>query len=574
MFLKTTSSKGYKYLQIIQSYRDNGTVRHKVIANLGRADLLAENGLENIITALQKFVKTSPKENENKRLYDISKMKEKARVNYGYLAYKHLWKKFSLSDLLESFVKKRKVEFDFVNIVFSLVINRLLAPSSKHYYYRHRDKFIEYDEDLELHQIYRALDLLSDNKEEIEECLFQQNRNLFNMQVDVVFYDVTTYHFESQKADDQLLDFGFSKANKVNEVQVVMGLIIDKEGRPVGYELFPGNTFEGKTMLNLLEKLKKLFMLNQVIIVADKGLNSKINLKEIKDRGFDYILSAKIKNMSRKAQKEILSDEGYKSKITEPINSADTKKKEEIYRTKVLDYENNVEFEEEETKKKKRVVLKEKMVCIYSSKRARKDQRDRERAIEKANKILEQKDYGLLKQKKGYKKYIKSEKEATENKDEKYILDEKRIKEESRFDGYSAIEYSRLDLEPDEVIKQYYNLYRVEESFRILKSTMRTRPIYLRTPKHVSGHFAMCFFAFLLERDLEIRLRKRDIEFSPERIKEALNTMEFSHIQLEKESLFLKGKHNELASKIFSSLRINQPNNLLAENQVFDYMKV
>ena len=99
--------------------------------------------------------------------------------------------------------------------------------------------------------------MFAENKEAIEQELFQRNRNLFNMQVDIVFYDVTTYHFESQRADD-LRDFGFSKANKINEVQVVMGLIIDREGRPIGYELFPGNTFEGKTMLNLLEKLKKI----------------------------------------------------------------------------------------------------------------------------------------------------------------------------------------------------------------------------------------------------------------------------------------------------------------------------
>ncbi|MCF6268161.1 MAG: IS1634 family transposase [Melioribacteraceae bacterium] len=562
MFLKTTISQGHKYLQIIQSYRKEGKVRHKVIANLGRADVLAEKGLENIIASLQKFVKISP---NNNSLRDISKMKEKARVNYGYLAYKYLWNKCSITSLLESFLKNRKVKFAFEKIVFSLVINRLLSPSSKHYHYHHRDRFLDYDKDLELHQIYRALDVLAENKEAIEKELFERNRNLFNMQVDIVFYDVTTYHFESQRADD-LRDFGFSKANKINEVQVVMGLIIDREGRPIGYELFPGNTFEGKTMLNLLEKLKKIFMLNQVIIVADKGLNSKINFKEIKDRGFDYIVSAKIKNMSKKIQKEIFAEEGYKNRYNKTEEG-------QVYRTKVIDYENNVIYIDEETGKRKTIQLKEKLVCVYSSKRARKDRRDRERAVEKANKLIEENNYSLLTQKKGYKKYIKTEEEV-KSKELKISIDEKRIKTESRFDGYSAIEYSREDLQPDEVIEQYHNLYRIEESFRILKSTMRTRPIYLRTPEHISGHFIICFFAFILERELEIRLRKREIEFSPNRIKEALNSMEFSNIQIEKESLYLKGKHNQLASKIFSTLRINQPNNLLDHAQVSEFMKV
>jgi transposase len=567
MFLKTTVSQGHKYLQIIKSYRKEGKVRHKVIANLGRADRLAENGLENIIVSLQKYVISKEKPAVNKSLRDISKMKEKARVNYGYLAYKRLWNKFSVEELLKSLLKNRKVKFPFAEIIFSLVINRLLMPSSKHFHYYHRDRFLEFDEGLSLHQIYRALDILSKNKEAIEKELFERNRNLFNMEVDIVFYDVTTYHFESQKAD-ALRDFGFSKANKVNEVQVVMGLLINREGRPIGYELFPGNTFEGKTMLNILKKLKKLFNLKQVIIVADKGLNSKINLKEIKDRGFDYIVSAKIKNMSNKIQKKILTEEGYTEKSYKEDDD------DEIYRNKTIDYENKVVYVDEETQKKKTITLEEKMVCVYSSKRAKKDRRDRERAIEKANKVIEENNRNLLTQKKGYKKYIKTGEEKPDSKELNLSIDEERIENESRFDGYSAIEYSQKDLSPDEVIEQYHNLYRIEESFRILKSTMRARPIYLRTSEHIAGHFIICFFAFLLERELEIRMRKRKIGFSPERIKEALNSMEFSHIEIDKESLYLKGKHVELASKIFSTLRINQPENLLTENHAFEYMKL
>jgi len=393
MFLKTTISQGHKYLQIIQSYRKDGKVKHRVVANLGRADAVANSGWENIITAIQKYL------NKNQSKFrDISTLKEKARVNYGYIVYKKLWDKYSLTKLLDELVGASKIEYDFSTIVFSLVIDRLLIASSKRSFYINRDRYLEYDEQLRLHQVYRVLDILSANKEKIEEDIFHRNRNLFNMKVDIVFYDVTTFHFESQM-EDELRDFGFSKANKINEVQVVMGLLIDADGRPIGYELFPGNTFDGKTMLKVLNKLKKLFNLQQVIIVADKGLNSKINLKEIKDNGFDYIVSARIKNMQSSVQEQILSKMGYKDKSNQS--------EDEIYSYKVIDYENKITYyEDEDRKEKKTMILKEKMVCTYSSKRALKDSRDRMRAIEKAKKIIEGQNHNQLKEKRGYRKYI------------------------------------------------------------------------------------------------------------------------------------------------------------------------
>jgi len=562
MFLKTNISKGHKYLQIVQSYRKDGKNKHRVVANLGRADVLINSGLENIVAALHKLVKQ-----ENSNLRDITTLKENARLNYGYIVFKKLWNKYSLTELLTSIADKKKTKYNFEQIVFWLVINRLLSPSSKRHHYLHRERYIQTDKESELHEIYRALDVLSESKEKIEEVIFNKNRNLFNMQIDIVFYDVTTFHFESQRADE-LRGFGFSKANKVNEVQVVMGLLIDNEGRPIGYELFPGDTFDGKTMLRVLKKLKDKFKINQVIIVADKGLNSKINFKDIKSNGFDYIVSSRIKNMSVMMQEKILSDQGYMA-----IAKNKTKEEEEnkeVFRYKVIDYDNKVTYKDEVTGKKEKIILKEKLVCTYSSKRAEKDYRDRERAIEKAKEVLVRKDYGKLNNKRGYKKYINIE----GNKTPEYSLDLGKIKKDSRFDGYYAIAYSRLDLSPEEVIEQYHNLYRIEESFRILKSTMKTRPIYLRTKSHIEGHFVICFFAFLLERELELRLRKRQIEYSSETIKEALNLLEFSEIEIEKQKYYLKGKHINLASKILAVLKIKQPVKLLTEEQVTEYLSV
>lgn len=578
MFVKGTRSKGHDYLKIVESYREKGKSKHRTIVNLGRADILAESGLENIIKGLQKYLKR--KENEQNMIRDISTIEEKARVNYGYVAFQTLWNKYSLSELLNNLICERKIEFDFVQTVFLMVINQLLRPSSKYYLQRNQDSYLSGKQNIPLHHFYRSLDILADNKPAIENALFSKNRNLFNMQVDIVFYDVTTFHFESQRQDD-LRDFGFSKAHKYNEVQVVLGMLIDCEGRPIGYELYPGNTFDSKTLLKILKKLKAQFNLNKVIIVADKGINSKLNLKYIKDNGFDYIVSARIKNMKKSVQKEILSDKDYHRIGNNNLYywRDDFDKEDNLFTHKELNYTNVIKYIDEnpsEDHKRNKWIkeeLPEKLICTFSSKRARKDAKDRERAIEKAMKVISKNNKSVISGKRGYKRFVTDDHEEIEDESYHLQLDEKRILEESKFDGFYAIQCSDLSLDPLKVIDNYHYLFKIEESFRILKSTMETRPIFLWTHKRIEGHFVSCFIAFLLERELELCLRRRNVDFSTERIKEALNKMEFSEIEIEGQEYFLKGKHNSLASKIFAILKIKQPSNLMSKEQTTEYME-
>lgn len=220
----------------------------------------------------------------------------------------------------------------------------------------------------------------------LEEEIFYKNRNLFNMQIDVVFYYVTTFSFESVK-QDSLRDFGFSKDGKFKEVQVVMGLLIDREGRPIGYDLFPGNTFEGKTLDLALKKLEKRFGIRKVIIVADKGINSKINLKKITDKGYSYIFASRLKRVKKDIKKEIFNKDGYQDMG------------EISY--KVITYTNKVKED------KKIYELSENLVITYSPKRAQKDRAERERLIDKARFFLENKVKIKASNKRGSKKYLK-----------------------------------------------------------------------------------------------------------------------------------------------------------------------
>lgn len=164
--------------------------------------------------------------------------------------------------------------------------------------------------EMDLNHLYRSLDLLAENKENIENYVFDRNRTLFNMGGDVVLYDVTTFYFERVR-EDGFRDFGFSKDNKINEVQIVVGLLIDSEGQPIGYELFPGNTLDSKTLERSLGKLKERFNIRQVIIVADRGLNSKLNLSRIKEMGYDYIVASRLKKMPESVIGEVFDSKGY-----------------------------------------------------------------------------------------------------------------------------------------------------------------------------------------------------------------------------------------------------------------------
>jgi transposase len=569
MFVKAITARGHVYLKIVKSVRKNGKPTHETIANLGRADRLAESGLENIIRSLQKYVKQAQQSDHDRRK-DISSMTETARVNYGYLAYRKLWHQFGLETLLDELGAARKIRYDYAATVFAMVVNHLLNPSSKRSLYEHKDWYAGLNEELALQHLYRSLDLLAEHKSDLETALFDRHRHLFKMRVDVVFFDVTTFCFESQQADT-LREFGFSKDGKLNEVQVVLALLIDKDGRPISFEVFPGNTFEGHTLLSTLEGIKERFQIDQVIIVADKGLNSKLNLKQIKDRGYDYIVSCRLKNLPQKMKAQVLSAcDDQPIPIRDLFGVEDDEHKPHTFTYKVLDYTNVVKYKDEKQNKTIKMKLREKLICSWSSRRAAKDRADRQRQVEKAQKAIAENHTSILSHR-GYKRSIKKGHSAKT--DDTLSLDQDKIEAEARFDGYAAIQCSRLDCGAVAVMRAYRQLLKIEESFRVMKSTLRTRPVFVWTPNHVKGHFVMCFLGVALERELEYRLNTRRIDNSPEQIKSALRSMQCSELDIEDEPHYLRGKHEPLASHIFAVLKVKQPLNIMNKEQWGDYLK-
>jgi transposase len=455
------------------------------------------------------------------------------------MVYQKIWKEFELDKILNKLTSSRKTQFNFNDACFLMIIQHLLDPKSKLSTYTHQNRYIGLPE-IKLQHLYRSLDLLCESKEVLEEKIFFKNRNLFNMQVDVVFYDVTTFSFESVKSDS-LRDFGFSKDAKFKEVQVVMGLLIDREGRPIGYDLFPGNTFEGKTLDTVLLKLEKRFGIRRVIIVADKGINSKINLKRITDRGYDYIFASRIKNMKKEIRQKIFKD--------------DYQEMGEIS-YQVINYINKIKEDNQIYE------LSENLLITYSPQRAQKDRADRERLIKKAGSLLKNKSYINASNKRGGKKYLKS------SKDVNWVLDEEAIKKDEMFDGYYAIQTSEKNLKPKDILEAYNNLWKIEESFRIMKTTLEVRPIFHWTEPRIKGHFVICFLAFLLERTLESKLKKAHLPASPQQIREALNSMNFAEVKIKQKKFFIKTKFESLGNKILRLSRIKPPQNVTPTSEL------
>ncbi len=576
MFIRVIKSKNHEYVKVVENYREDGKVKQRVIANLGKLEDISAREAENIASKLLLLANSKKDIVEERVTPDIEELD---RYNYGYVVYRKLWNRFKLDKILDKLVEDKNIKYDFKSVIFSMVVDRLLKPKSKLALVENKEDYFNINDTLQLNHIYRSLDILAKSKIEIEEALFNQNKTMFNISTDILFYDVTTFYYESKNEND-LKKFGYSKDGKFGDVQIVMGLMIDKSGLPIGYELFSGNTFDSKTMVKVLDNLKGKFNLDKVVIVADRGLNSKINLKYIKDAGYDYLMAVSIKSLNKKMKDAILDKASY----TNILATEDSK--EGLYSYKTLNYENIVQYEEEKIDKdtgeviitKENITLQEKFVCTYSEKRARKDRYDRGRGLDKANNIILNNQKSSLTSTRSFKKFI--QKESKEDNCNEFIMgmDWMKIKEQQRYDGFYAITTSKLDLDPIEVIQNYHNLYKIEDSFKVLKSTFNTRPIFHYKEHRIEAHFIVCFIAFMIERDLEIRLKKSKsftkYTITSQRIKEALNSLELSKIKVDNKILYMKSNHSngqeklKFAKDIMRFLHIKQLKNISTREEL------
>ena len=389
----------YEYVRIVESYRDPKTRKPKVriLKNLGNKEALEQQEpgiVERLKRELQESRIVSQNVETEKNFTNIKRILEDeslntqgaALKNYGYKVYEQVWKDLNL-DYFFNYRQKTdtKIEYSTREIVKMLTFMRLMYPSSK-------KKALERYEELwnttrpELTNVYRCLDFIATQKTNLEKHLNKQLGKLYHRNLSVCFYDVTTYYFESVEPDE-LKRFGYSKDNKVNHVQVVMGLLIDDHGIPISYELFPGNTNDFKTLEPIMQKLKEEYGITKITITADRGLNSKSNLQKIRELGYDYVMAYKIRTASNAIQSKVIDPAGYQT-----IGEGFRYKEEELVTHVKTDGITHT--------------FTDKFILTYSEKRAKKDRQDRERLIDKAKKLSESKTLMKSELQKGGKKYI------------------------------------------------------------------------------------------------------------------------------------------------------------------------
>ena len=477
MFIKETKNgRGQKYYHIVESYRKDGKSRHRTLMSLGR---VKDTRLEKLLDLIGRHLDVVSASQIAKEI-DV----QNTFILGPLLIIDAIFKQLNLYELLTDLKQKHpKVQFDFVKIIFTLVISRFVEPCSKLKVFSHWQRLFYPDfleKDLKIDDIYRSLDLLSNHKEDIEKSLYTRGKSsqlsFFN-ECDVILYGLTTLRFESTREDlDHLRRFGYSKEKRSNCTQVVFGLLVDTEGMPLGFDVYPGNTYEGKTIPSVMTKLKKKFKIRRFILVGDRGLFSNENLQSVKAKGDEFIVGLKL-GLLKDRHAEIYNLKNFRF-INEDLA---------IYETS---YNDN------------------RCIITWSRKRAERDKKVREDILSKLEDKLSKSSSSTkdFVSNSNYKKYIIHPKSTG-----KPILNKSAIDQSEKTDGFFGIITNTDSLSSEEIIMNYKQLWKVENSFRELKGTLKTRPMFHWTDKRILGHLVMCFLSYLCEAYFAKKLHQRNI---------------------------------------------------------------
>lgn len=457
------------------------------------------------------------------------------RLVYGDAAIRSLWEELQLDHWFKKTRFNGKISYDLDLAVFYMVACRMLLRGSRRKMIRHAPQFFfNYQGHLKLDNLNDALGQISRRKDTIIRYLTGKTEKILPRDTTLVFYDVTTFYFESFEADS-LRDQGMSKEHRTHETQVVLGLLIDRNGIPLNYEVFKGNTAETKTLMSVVEAYKKALEAGRVIVVADRGLNSKSNLSELRGAGCDYIVAHTIQRLAKARIEEIFKETGWK-------NRYDSESGELLWRYKSFELE-EAELKDEQEKNSPGSSTEEKtkskphLIVTWSPKRYFNDMKQLQAQWEAAQSLL-----ALGKEKinssshQGSRQFLKSVK------GQDYRLNQALYEKKCRFAGYYGLVTSCEDLSDEKVYGNLRELREIEENFRIMKTYLGAHPVYVRTEEHIRGHFLVCVLAVIMERIMHKRARENGLDYSFEYLSELLTAPTLSPIYSarNKEQLYLK----------------------------------
>ncbi len=499
--VKSTPNSPRKSVQIVAGFRDTSTgkVKQKIIRHVGIAhDDVEEQKLRNlaqeIILKLQQEAIISESQDslfpidhaelipiepaplgrpKQKRIEDILPVNqvtlddivEQARLIEGI----HDVAGHVFDDLYKKLCTRARFSENQYKRLRDVVMMRLAAPSSK--YKAQKQLELQFDCSHDLDALYRMMDKVHDHIDMIKSLTFAKTKGLFPNGVDVLLFDVTTLYFESVTTDD-IRAFGYSKDHRFNTTQVVLALATNSDGLPIGYELFPGNQAEVGTLIAAIEHWKTLFRIDQICFVGDRAMMSKKNIALLEEKGYHYVIAAKLKQLPVALKNQVLSAQHYHPCL---VNEA-------------LNWIGEFEYD------------KQRLVVSYTNKRAKKDAKDRQAILDKLTKKLEKNnDVKSVINNQGTKQY-------TEIGEATVTLDESKLEAAEQWDGLHGLFSNIKDKSPEELIGLYSRLWRIEESFRINKHTLKMRPIFHFKEERIKAHVAICYMAFSVLRHIEYQV--------------------------------------------------------------------
>jgi hypothetical protein len=523
MFVRVKRSgrlgEGHEYLQIVQSVRDGSKVRQRVIATLGRRDELVSSGaVDGLVTSLARF-------SERVRVIDAARVASfgaQARAWGPALVFGRLWEAQGLPEVLERLAEGRRFSFDVERLAFAIALQRLCSPGSD----LQGSGWVKSVEargfaDMELHHFYRTCGFLASVREALEQALFFKDRDLFSEGLDLVFID-TTSTFVYRDTETTFRKRGYSRDHRGDLPQFVLCVAVDRNGWPIAWEIFAGNTADATALRKLIETLRQRFKVRRAVVVADRGMISQDTialLTEDKDAPFDFVLGCRMRQQ-KEVTEEVLARAGRYHVVA-----------------------GNLQVKEV------RVGPRRYIVC-RNPEEAAKDAAARAVIVEKLEEEVKQRPKSLVKNR-GFARFLTLGAGAVS-------VSREAIEADARLDGKFVLR-TNTDLPPSEVALTYKGLWRVERSFRETKSTLEVRPIFHHRDDTSMGHIVGCFLALRLEVDLQRRLDERGVPVSWPELMRDLGQLQAVRVDLDGRRFLLRTDLVGEAHSAFAAAGVRVP---------------
>lgn len=582
MFLKQSGCNGRIYLSFVQGYRINGKVKHKTVEKIGYLDELEKiyaDPISHFKAVANERTLAEPKIqsieiNTSQLLEDNTSN----RKNLGYAIPKCIYSTLGIHNFFQNKQKHSGISFNLNSIFSMLVYNRFLFPASKKKAYENRNNFFE-PFNFSLDDVYRALDHFATFSEQLQKHLHEKVSMLIGRDGQLGYYDVTNYYFEIPYNDDNEYDEkgnlkkkgfrqkGPSKEHRPDPI-VQMGLLMDSNGIPMAFNTFSGGESEKTSLIPIIRRVKKDYALERIIAVADRGLNTSDNttfLSGVNDddsKGHDgYVYGQSVLGADKEFKEWVLKTDDYLY-----TKEKDKHGEEVLFTHKSRVYAKTIQLKDQKGSRSKKMTIYQKQMVYHSQKYADKQKKERELVLTKAKDLIAHPgrytratSVGAA----GYIKNIQFLKDTGEIPDGiTMYLNQEKIEEEEKYDGYYSIVTSEKNLADKEIRDIYKGLWEIEESFKVIKSEFKARPIHLKLENHINAHFLICFVSLLIMRVLEYLMDK---EYSIKQIRNSLIQYSCSHLDQNYYLFDYRDDVLKAAEKIFD---LNLSNKIMAVQDI------